>query len=161
MPDDLVREVFLFGDGDAMRERLAAFADAGITSLCLDPVGPPSDLAAFIDALGAAMSDDLRPGADGRPRCGWGTSTPEYEAYHDEEWGRPVRDADAAVRAPARWRRSSPGCRGSPILRKRPAFRAAFAGFAIDEVGGVRHRPTSSACWATRASSATGRRSRR
>ena len=34
-----------------MRERLAAFADAGITSLCLDPVGPPEHLAAFIDAL--------------------------------------------------------------------------------------------------------------
>jgi probable F420-dependent oxidoreductase len=51
VPDDLVREVFLFGDGDAMRERLAAFADAGITSLCLDPVGPPEHLAAFIDAL--------------------------------------------------------------------------------------------------------------
>jgi len=51
VPDDLVREVFLFGDGDAMRERLAAFSDAGITSLCLDPVGPPEHAAAFIDAL--------------------------------------------------------------------------------------------------------------
>jgi probable F420-dependent oxidoreductase len=51
VPDDLVREVFLFGDGDAMRDRLAAFAAAGITTLCLDPVGPPEAMAGFIDAL--------------------------------------------------------------------------------------------------------------
>src|SRR5918996_1523845 len=34
----------------------------------------------------------LVEGPDGRPRCSWGTSTPDYLAYHDEEWGRPVLD---------------------------------------------------------------------
>ena len=29
---------------------------------------------------------------DGRPRCDWATSAPEYVAYHDDEWGRPVTD---------------------------------------------------------------------
>ena len=79
------------------------------------------------------MSDDLRPGIDGRPRCGWGTSTPEYEAYHDEEWGRPIRDADALFERLSLEAFQS-GLSWLTILRKRPAFRAAFAGFAIEEV---------------------------
>ena len=28
--------------------------------------------------------------ADDRVRCGWATSAPEYLAYHDDEWGRPL-----------------------------------------------------------------------
>ena len=79
------------------------------------------------------MSDDLRPGLDGRPRCGWGTSTPEYEAYHDEEWGRPIRDADALFERLSLEAFQS-GLSWLTILRKRPAFRAAFAGFAIEKV---------------------------
>jgi DNA-3-methyladenine glycosylase I len=79
------------------------------------------------------MSDDLRPGADGRPRCGWGTSTPEYEAYHDAEWGRPVRDADALFERLSLEAFQS-GLSWLTILRKREAFRAAFAGFAIEQV---------------------------
>src|SRR5262249_28092210 len=31
-------------------------------------------------------------GPDGLRRCPWGASTPDYIAYHDTEWGRPVRD---------------------------------------------------------------------
>src|SRR5215213_8399408 len=38
------------------------------------------------------MMDGLVEGPDGRLRCWWGASTPDYAAYHDEEWGRPVRD---------------------------------------------------------------------
>ena len=38
------------------------------------------------------VDDGLAPGPDGEPRCWWGVSTPEYVRYHDEEWGRPVRD---------------------------------------------------------------------
>ena len=79
------------------------------------------------------MSGDLLPGADGRPRCGWGTSTPEYEAYHDAEWGRPVRDADGLFERLSLEAFQS-GLSWLTILRKRPAFRAAFADFAIDEV---------------------------
>jgi probable F420-dependent oxidoreductase len=51
VPDALVREVFLFGDGDAMRARLAEFAAAGITTQCLAPSCPPEAVPAFIDAL--------------------------------------------------------------------------------------------------------------
>src|SRR6185436_18353569 len=42
----------------------------------------------------AAMSDvppSLRR-LDGTVRCWWATSDPLYVAYHDDEWGRPVRD---------------------------------------------------------------------
>ncbi len=35
---------------------------------------------------------DLVVGDDGRPRCWWGTSTPDYVAYHDTEWGFGVTD---------------------------------------------------------------------
>jgi probable F420-dependent oxidoreductase len=54
VPDDLVREVFVFGDGDAQRERLRAFADAGITTFVLAPVCEPDRWPAVIDALAPA-----------------------------------------------------------------------------------------------------------
>jgi DNA-3-methyladenine glycosylase I len=68
------------------------------------------------------------PGADGRPRCPWGTSTPEYEAYHDQEWGRPVRD-DVGLFERLTLEAFQSGLSWLTILRKRDAFRAAFAGF--------------------------------
>lgn len=53
-PDELLREIFVFGGPEAMRERLAAFAAAGITTLCLMPICDPDELPALIDALGPA-----------------------------------------------------------------------------------------------------------
>ena len=89
------------------------------------------------------MSDDLRPGIDGRLRCGWGTSTPEYEAYHDEEWGRPIRDADALFERLSLEAFQS-GLSWLTILRKRPAFRAAFGPDDVErllgDAGIVRNR---------------------
>ena len=38
---------------------------------------------------------DLVAGADGRQRCAWGASDPLYLPYHDDEWGRPLRDERA------------------------------------------------------------------
>jgi DNA-3-methyladenine glycosylase I len=61
-------------------------------------------------------------------RCGWATSAPEYVAYHDDEWGRPLHGVTAMFE-----RMSLEGFQSGlswlVILRKRPAFRAAFAGF--------------------------------
>ena len=37
---------------------------------------------------------DLVIGMDGKARCSWAASAPEYVAYHDEEWGRPIHDDD-------------------------------------------------------------------
>jgi probable F420-dependent oxidoreductase len=51
VPDELVREVFVFGDPPAMRERLLEFADRGITTLVLLPLVAPDRLPALIDGL--------------------------------------------------------------------------------------------------------------
>jgi DNA-3-methyladenine glycosylase I len=67
------------------------------------------------------------------PRCTWATSAPEYLAYHDEEWGRPLHGDDALFERLTLEAFQS-GLAWITILRKRPAFRAAFAGFAIDAV---------------------------
>src|SRR5919205_2051595 len=76
---------------------------------------------------------DLVIGADGRARCAWAVSAPDYLAYHDEEWGRPVRDDDALYERLTLEAFQS-GLSWLTILRKRPAFRAAFRGFSIEEV---------------------------
>lgn len=75
----------------------------------------------------------LVPGPDGRPRCGWGVSTDDYLRYHDEEWGRPVRGDDALFERICLEAFQS-GLSWLTILRKREAFRTAFAGFEIAAV---------------------------
>jgi DNA-3-methyladenine glycosylase I len=62
------------------------------------------------------------------PRCPWATSAPEYEQYHDEEWGRPVGDANRIFEKLCLEGFQS-GLSWLTILRKREAFRRAFAGF--------------------------------
>ena len=79
------------------------------------------------------MSDGLVPGPDGRLRCAWGVSTPEYVAYHDEEWGRPVRD-DRGLYERLCLEAFQSGLSWLTILRKREGFRAAFAGFDPEAV---------------------------
>ena len=66
-------------------------------------------------------------------RCWWGASTPEYVAYHDEEWGRPVHDSRALFEKLCLEAFQS-GLSWLTILRKREAFRAAFADFRPDAV---------------------------
>jgi DNA-3-methyladenine glycosylase I len=75
----------------------------------------------------------LVAGADGRLRCSWGASTPEYEAYHDTEWGRPVRTDDGLFERMTLEAFQS-GLAWITILRKREAFRRAFDGFVIGKV---------------------------
>ncbi|AGL21140.1 DNA-3-methyladenine glycosylase I [Actinoplanes sp. N902-109] len=72
-------------------------------------------------------------GEDGLARCFWGGGTPDYRDYHDTEWGRPVHDDDALFERMCLEAFQS-GLAWITILRKRPAFRAAFAGFVIDKV---------------------------
>ncbi|MCT2591922.1 DNA-3-methyladenine glycosylase I [Streptomyces sp. N2-109] len=73
------------------------------------------------------------PGPDGRLRCPWGLSAPDYVAYHDGEWGRPVRGDDALYERLCLEAFQS-GLSWLTILRRREGFRAAFAGFRIAEV---------------------------
>jgi len=79
-------------------------------------------------------SDALAAGSDGRPRCFWAVGgAPEYLAYHDDEWGRPVLSDDGLYERLTLEAFQS-GLSWLTILRKRPAFRAAFAGFDIAAV---------------------------
>jgi DNA-3-methyladenine glycosylase I len=71
--------------------------------------------------------------ADDLPRCAWALSAPEYLAYHDDEWGWPLHGAQALFERLSLEAFQS-GLSWLVILRKRPAFRAAFAGFDIDAV---------------------------
>jgi DNA-3-methyladenine glycosylase I len=65
-------------------------------------------------------------------RC-WPTTDAAYIAYHDEEWGRPVRDERGLYERLCLEGFQS-GLSWLTILRKRESFRAAFAGFDPDEV---------------------------
>ncbi|MFI5616443.1 DNA-3-methyladenine glycosylase I [Streptomyces sp. NPDC051567] len=75
----------------------------------------------------------LVAGEDGGPRCHWALSAPEYVAYHDTEWGRPVRGDDALYERLCLEAFQS-GLSWLTILRRREGFRRAFAGFEIAAV---------------------------
>ncbi|MDX6738782.1 DNA-3-methyladenine glycosylase I [Actinocorallia sp. A-T 12471] len=60
--------------------------------------------------------------------CAWAASTPEYVAYHDQEWGRPVTD-DVGLYERLSLEAFQSGLSWITILRKREGFRRAFDGF--------------------------------
>jgi len=68
------------------------------------------------------------PGADGKPRCPWGNSAQDYVAYHDDEWGVPLR-GESALYERLTLEAFQSGLSWLTILRKREGFRRAFAGF--------------------------------
>jgi DNA-3-methyladenine glycosylase I len=70
---------------------------------------------------------------DGRRRCGWATSAPEYLSYHDDEWGWPLH-GETALFERLSLEAFQSGLSWLIILRKRPAFRVAFAGFDVAKV---------------------------
>ena len=76
---------------------------------------------------------DVVVGADGVARCAWAGSDPDYLAYHDAEWGVPVHgERELFERLTLEAFQS--GLSWLTILRKRPAFRAAFDGFDPEAV---------------------------
>jgi DNA-3-methyladenine glycosylase I len=75
----------------------------------------------------------LAIGSDGRARCWWGGSAPEYIDYHDDEWGRSLH-GDNALYERLCLEAFQSGLSWLTILRKRPAFRKAFDGFVIEKV---------------------------
>ena len=74
-----------------------------------------------------------KPGPDGRLRCPWALGSAEYLAYHDDEWGQPVED-DIGLYERLTLEAFQSGLSWLTILRKRPGFRRAFAGFDPDVV---------------------------
>jgi probable F420-dependent oxidoreductase len=51
VPEELVREIFVFGSPDEMRERLGRFAQGGVSTFVLTPLCGPDELPAFVDGL--------------------------------------------------------------------------------------------------------------
>jgi DNA-3-methyladenine glycosylase I len=81
----------------------------------------------------AIEEDGLGVCEDGVTRCAWACSAPEYPAYHDKEWGFPVSD-DVRLFEKLSLEAFQAGLSWLTILRKREAFRAAFAGFEFERV---------------------------
>jgi DNA-3-methyladenine glycosylase I len=69
-----------------------------------------------------------------RERCGWAQG-PEYERYHDEEWGRPKR-SEQELYEKICLEGFQAGLAWITVLRKRAALREAFEGFDPDVVAG-------------------------
>jgi DNA-3-methyladenine glycosylase I len=99
-------------------------------------------------------TDGIIVGDDGIARCWWAGTSPEYQAYHDTEWGFPVAD-DVRLFEKLSLEGFQAGLSWLTILRKREAFRAAFYGFdyervaefdeddvdrLLDDAGIIRHR---------------------
>jgi DNA-3-methyladenine glycosylase I len=76
---------------------------------------------------------------DGHPRCGWAGSAPEFLAYHDNEWGYPVKD-DIRLFEKISLEGFQSGLSWRTILAKRDSFREAFAGFDFHIVAGYDER---------------------
>ena len=83
-------------------------------------------------------------GPDGQLRCPWALSAPDYLAYHDDEWGRPIRArgaaADRAMYERMTLEAFQSGLSWLTILRKRPAFRSAFDGFDLEAVASYKEK---------------------
>ena len=83
------------------------------------------------------MSEDwLIEGPDGLLRCGWQANLPDYLAYHDNEWGRPVA-SDIRLFEKLCLEGFQSGLSWLTILRKRENFRAAFSGFDFHALADV------------------------
>jgi len=83
--------------------------------------------------------DGLTVGEDGVPRCWWADATADYRAYHDDEWGVPVAD-DVRLFEKLSLEAFQSGLSWLTILRKRPAFRRAFAGFEFERIAAFGER---------------------
>ncbi|MEM5471971.1 DNA-3-methyladenine glycosylase I [Hoeflea sp. AS60] len=80
-----------------------------------------------------AHDNGLITGDDGHTRCFWPGTLPDYLAYHDAEWGRPVTD-DIRLFEKICLEGFQSGLSWLTILRKRENFRAGFAGFDFRKV---------------------------
>ncbi|HEY2771854.1 MAG TPA: DNA-3-methyladenine glycosylase I [Solirubrobacteraceae bacterium] len=78
-------------------------------------------------------ADGIIVGDDGVARCWWAGTSPEYQVYHDTEWGFPVAD-DVRLFEKLSLEGFQAGLSWLTILRKREAFRSAFRGFDYTRV---------------------------
>jgi len=83
--------------------------------------------------VGEVQDDDVVVGDDGLARPRWAAVDPLLREYYDTEWGMPVRDERGLFERLSLEAFQS-GLSWATILRKRPAFREAFADFDPDVV---------------------------
>jgi DNA-3-methyladenine glycosylase I len=83
--------------------------------------------------MASRPADGLITGDDGRARCWWHGGLPDYQRYHDDEWGRPV-DEDRRLFEKLCLEGFQSGLSWLTILRKRDNFRRAFDGFDIERI---------------------------
>ncbi len=76
---------------------------------------------------------DASDAGAGLRRCAWPGLTPDYVRYHDEEWGVPI-SGDVAYYERLTFESFQSGLSWLIVMRKRPAFRQAFAGFDPERV---------------------------
>lgn len=81
------------------------------------------------------MAIRVEPGPDGRLRCAWCVGAPEYIAYHDRVWGRPMHGERELFEMLVLESFQS-GLSWLTILRKQEGFRAAFDGWEIERIAG-------------------------
>lgn len=81
------------------------------------------------------LVEDLVTGPDELARCGWAGTDPVYCVYHDREWGRPLHGDEALFQLLC-LEGFQAGLAWITILRKREAFRSAFAGFRLETLAG-------------------------
>jgi DNA-3-methyladenine glycosylase I len=86
-----------------------------------------------VDAQATDPAEGVVVGEDGVARCWWADSAADYRAYHDREWGFPVSD-DVRLFEKLSLEGFQAGLSWLTILRKRSAFRQAFAGFDFERV---------------------------
>mgnify|MGYP003694097183 CR=1 FL=1 len=104
------------------------------------------------------MSAGVAHGPDGLLRCPWAMSAPEYLAYHDDEWGKPVTSVQGIYERMTLEAFQS-GLSWITILRKRENFRRAFAGFQPERVSAFTEDDIARSAERSRASSVTAPRS--
>ena len=75
----------------------------------------------------------LTTGADGYSRCSWAGADPIYLAYHDDEWGRPLR-TEQALYEKVCLEGFQAGLSWITVLRKRDRFREVFRSFVPERV---------------------------
>lgn len=101
--------------------------------------GPAADRAPAdrepADREGAGKRVDVVVGDDGLARCSWSAHDPDYQRYHDEEWGRPLH-GDRELFEKLTLEGFQAGLSWITILRKRPRFRDVFADFEPAVVAG-------------------------
>ncbi|MGV8884114.1 MAG: DNA-3-methyladenine glycosylase I [Microbacteriaceae bacterium] len=78
-------------------------------------------------------SGSVLVGGDGVARCAWSGTDPEYQRYHDEEWGHPLH-GDRQLFEKLSLEGFQAGLSWITILRRRAAFREAFHQFEVSRV---------------------------